>query len=208
MFTDEHRRIVWDQIRQHDLRAFAKWLSPELLTAAAAKAAVRVGRGPLDVVNLAWLGVAAALHTSKSFADVLTLTLKLLADTEGFASTPLGKERNNAQRRKRTRRRSKHDPRRRDATEVSEEAFTKARRLLSIDFWRALFTLLGERFEATHGQRIRWKGFRLLALDGTSITLPGWKRLAAYFGTANNGKGKRAPQARLVMLQFPLARIP
>lgn len=36
MFTDEHRRIVWDQIRQHDLRAFAQWLSPELLTAAAA----------------------------------------------------------------------------------------------------------------------------------------------------------------------------
>jgi len=208
MFTDEHRRIVWDEIRQHDLRAFAKWLSPELLTAAAAKAGVRVGQGPLYVVNLAWLAVAAALHASKNFADVLTLTLKLLADTEGFASTPLGKERNNAKRRKGTRRRSKHDPRRRDATEVSEEAFTKARRLLSLDFWRALFTLLGERFEAVHGRCIRWKGFRLLALDGTSITLPGWKRLAAHFGTANNGKGKRAPQARMVMLQFPLARIP
>ncbi|MCK4340149.1 MAG: transposase [Phycisphaerae bacterium] len=208
MFTDEHRRIVWDQIRQHDLQAFTKWLSPELLTTAAAEAGVRIGKGPLYVVNLAWLAAAAALHASRSFADVLTLTLKLLADTEGFAGTPLGKERGNAKRRKGTPRRSKHDPRRRDGTVVSEEAFTKARRVLSLDYWRALFTLLGERFEAAHGQGLRWRGFRLLALDGTSITLPGWKRLATYFGTANNGKGKRAPQARLVMLQFPLARIP
>ncbi len=208
MFTDEHRRTVWDQIRQHDLRAFARWLSPELLTAAAAKAGVRVGQGPLYVANLVWLAVGAALHGSKSFADVLTLTLKLLADTEGFASTPLGKERNNAKRRKNTQRRSKHDPRRGDGTVVSEEAFTKARRAVSLDFWRALFALLGERFEAAHGGCIRWKRFRLLALDGTSITLPGWKRLAAHFGTANNGKGKRSPQARMVMLQFPLVRIP
>lgn len=208
MFTDEHRRIVWDQIRQHDLRAFGKWLSPELLTAAAAKAGVRVGQGPLYVANLVWLAVGAALHGSKSFADVLTLTLKLLADTEGFASTPLGQERNKAKRRKNTRRRSKHDPRRGDGTVVSEEAFTKARRAVPLDFWRALFALLGERFEAAHGGCIRWKRFRLLALDGTSIALSGWKRLAAYFGTANNGKGKRSPQARMVMLQFPLARIP
>lgn len=208
MFTDEHRRIVWDEIRQHDLRAFAKWLSPQLLTTAAARAGVRVGNGPLYVVNLAWLAVAAALHTSKSFADVLTLTLKLLADTEGFASTPLGKEHNNAKRRKRARQRSIHDPRRRDATVVSEEAFTKARRLLSVDFWQVLFALLGERFEAAHGKWIRWKGFRLLAMDGSSITLPGWRRLAEYFGTAKNGKEKNVPQARMVMLQFPLTRIP
>ena len=207
MFTDEHRRIVWDQIRQHDLRVFAQWLSPELLTTAAAEAGVRVGKGPLCVVNLAWLAVAAALHSSRRFADVLTLTLKLLADTEGFASTPLGKARHNAGRRKRTAGRSKHDPRRRDPTEVSEEAFTKARRLLPVDFWRALLALLSERFEAAHGRQIRWKGFRLLALDGTTITLPGWKRLAAHFGTARNGKANRTPQARQVMLQFPLARI-
>ncbi len=208
MFTDEHRRSVWDQIRQHDLRAFARFLPAELLTTAAVNAGIRVGNGPLYVVNLAWLAVAAALHASRSFSDVLTHTLKLLSDTEGFASTPLGKERHNAQRRKGDWQRSKHDPRREDGTVVSEEAFTKARRVVPLDFWRVLFTLLGERFEAAHGKCIRWKGFRLLAVDGTSITLPGWKALAAFFGTANNGKGKRTPQARMVMLQFPLARIP
>lgn len=225
MFTDEHRRIVWDQIRQHDLRAFAKWLSPELLSAAASQAGIRVGRGPLYVVNLAWLAVSSALHTSKNFGDLLTLTLKLLADTEGFAATPLGKERHNAKRRKHTKRRSKHDPHRRDPTAVSEEAFTKARRRLPVEFWRALLTSLSKRFEETQGKWIRWKGFRLLAIDGTSITLPNWKPLATHFGTANNGKskgkakgkrkskakkgkGKRTTQARMVMLQFPLARVP
>ena len=208
MFKDEHRRSVWDGIRQHDLRAFTKWLSPELLTAAADRSGVRVGKGPLYVVNLVWLAVAAALHTSKSFSDVLALTLKLLADTKGFASTPLGKERNNAKRRKPGGRQSIHDPRRRDATEVSEEAFTKARRLLPVDFWRALFTLLGERFEAAHGGLIRWKTFRLLAMDGSEIKLPRWKRLGEYYGVAKNGKERQSPQARLVMLLFPLVRIP
>ena len=208
MFTDEHRRSVWDEISQHDLRAFGKWLSPELLLEAAGRAGLRVGRGPLYVVNLAWLAVASALHTSKSFADVLGLTLKLLADTEGFGSTPLGTEQRNAKRRTSAASRSPHDPRVRDATTVSEEAFTKARRRVSIYYWHALLALLGERFEAAHGEWTCWHGFRLLAMDGTEIALAGWKRLAAYFGTAKNGKGKQAPQARLVMLQFPMARIP
>lgn len=104
--------------------------------------------------------------------------------------------------------RSKHDPHGHDPTVVSEEAFTKARRLLPLDFWRCLLVLLGERFEAAHGRLVRWRRFRLLALDGTSIKLSGWKRLAAFFGTAGNGKGKASPQARLVMLQFPRVRIP
>jgi hypothetical protein len=137
MFKDEHRRIVWDRIRQQDLRAFAKWVSPELVTEAALQAGVRVGQGPLYVVNLAWLTLSAALRHSRSFAEVLTLTMKVLADTEGFGSTPLGKERR------------------------------KARRLLPVDFWQALLPLLVERFEAAHGQWLRWKRFRLLALDGT-----------------------------------------
>jgi hypothetical protein len=207
MFTDEQRRTVWDRIRQQDLRAFAQWLSPELLTAAT-NTGLRMGRGPLHVANLVWLAVAAAMHSSQSFADVLTLTLKLLTDSEGFGATPLGRECSNAKRRRGPRRCSRHSPHPPEATGVSEEAFTRARRLVSTEFWRALFTLLGERFEAAHGGRVCWKGFRLLALDGTTILLPFWKRLAEYFGTAKNGKQRQAPQARLAMLQFPLARIP
>lgn len=216
MFTDEHRRNVWDQIRQHDLRAFTGLLSPQLVVKAAAKAGINVGSGPLCVVNLTWLAVAAALHATRSFADVLTLTLKLLADTEGFASTPLGRKRQKAkvqmaQRakpRKGPKGRSKHDPRRDDPTVVSEEAFSKARRRLPVGFWAALLALLGQRFEAAHGSRIRWRGLRLCALDGTSLPLGNWPALAEHFGTAKNGKERQTPHARMVMLQFPLARIP
>ena len=84
MFTDEHKRMVWEQLRQHDLRAFGKWLSPQLIKTAAGSAGLRMGRGPLYVVNLVWLAVGSALHSTKSFADVLTLTLKLLSDSDGF----------------------------------------------------------------------------------------------------------------------------
>lgn len=38
-------------------------------------------QGPLYVVNLAWLATSSALHASENFAYVLTLPLKLLADT-------------------------------------------------------------------------------------------------------------------------------
>jgi hypothetical protein len=160
------------------------------------------------LANLAWLGIASAMHQSKNFADVLGLVLKLLFDSEQFASTPLGKAKRNGQRRRGRRKQSKHDPRRRDPTEVSEEAFAKARGKMPLSYWMALLLLLGKRFQAEHGQTVRWNGFRLLAMDGTCLKLPKWKRLADYFGTASNGKGTRSPQARMVMLQFPLARIP
>jgi hypothetical protein len=120
MFTDGLRRIVWDQIRQQDLKAFAKWLSPEWLTTAAKSAGVRIGRGPLHAVNLAWLAVAAALHRSRPFANVLTLTLKRMEDTDGFTATPLGQKWAKARRRPGPPRRSRHDPRGREGVAVSE----------------------------------------------------------------------------------------
>lgn len=213
MFTDEHKREVWDEIRQHDLRAFRRWLTPELFTEAATIAQIPLGNGPLYAVNLVWLGMASALHMGKDFAGVLSLTMKLLSDVPGFGQTRLGKERINVRRQKsrRARRqsqRSKHDPYGRDPTEVSEEAFSKARRLISLEYWLALLLLLTERFEGEHAKLIRFKGFRLLAMDGTNISMPNWKRLKSYFGTGRTkGKG-RTVQARMVMLQMPLVRLP
>jgi hypothetical protein len=66
---------------------------------------------------------------------------------------------------------------------------------------------LGERFGEQHGDATRWKGFRLLALDGTCVKLPNWQALTNFFGTAKNGTARRT-QARLVMLQFPGVRLP
>lgn len=121
--------------------------------------------------------------------------------------------------------RAKHDPRGADPNLVSEEAFVQARRRLlgaggggggsGVGFFLALVLLLGRCFERRHGRLLRWRGggganFRLLALDGTTLNLPGRRRLADHFGTAANGGGPalRTPQARLVMLQFPLTRLP
>jgi len=206
MFLDRTRCQVWDQIRQHDFRFLGRFLTPPLLRQAAHRAGLAIGRHPLHLVNLVWLGLLAALHPSKNFTDILTLTLKLLRDHEGFDHTPLGR----ASRRSRPRRgrRATHDPRRDDPTQVSEEAFTKARRLMPLAYWTALLVLLGERFEAAHGPCQRWCGLRLLALDGTCLALDHWPKLRTHYGTAKNAHGCQTVQARMTLLQFPLTRLP
>jgi hypothetical protein len=206
VFTDEHRQKVWDQLRQFDLRCFEDLLSTDLIRAAAKRAGVRLGRGPLYLTNMVWLGIASAWHHTRSFSEILTLTLHLLRDVEGFAQTPLGKEQGRAKRRKSGK--SKHSPRRPDATEVSEEAFVQARRRMPWSFWLALIMVLAEEFQAAHPHQVRWKGFRLLAMDGTCITLPNWKKLKDYFGIAKGRRGSGRVQARMVMLQCPLVRMP
>jgi hypothetical protein len=100
MFTEEHRRKVWDQLRQLDLRCFEDLLSADLIHAAAERAGVRLGRGALYLANMVWLGIASAWHHTRSFSEVLTLTLRLLGDVEGFAQTHVGKEQRRAKRRK------------------------------------------------------------------------------------------------------------
>ena len=213
MFTDESRRTVWDQLRQRDLRAFRHLLRPEVFTQAAKDASVRLGKSALSRVNLVWLGIASAFHTALDFASVLRWTLKLLQDSPDWNATPEAAARRNAERRhrrgkKRSKRTPKHHPRGSDPTQVSEEAFVKARRRMPLGFWITLLLILAERFEKAHGQWTRWKKYRLLALDGTTIALPNWKPLAAGFGIAKNGKGSGRVQARLVMLQLPLVRLP
>ena len=82
MFTDERRCNVWDQIRQRDLRVFGKILTPALMIEAAQATGVKLGNNALNYANLVWLGIAAALHGAKNFADILVLTFKLLEDAD------------------------------------------------------------------------------------------------------------------------------
>ena len=208
MFKDEQRRTVWDTIRQHDLRAFSTHLTADLIREAVQRAGVRFGAGPLNVLILTWLALSSALHWTENFTNILSLTFKLLEDYEASGSQtqkPMPKPRRWSRGRKP---RSRHDPRRDDLTVVSEEAFTKARRLLPVKFWTELILLLVARIEREHSKRLCWKGFRLLALDGTVIGLPHWKRLRQHYGAATNGRRACRTQVRLVMLQFPLARLP
>jgi len=217
MFKDEPRDKVWNELRQHDLREFASLLTPEVLSEAAERAGVRIGRSALNLANLAWLGIASAMHATASFAFVLTTTLKLLEDQEGFGSTSVGKakkkgdaqaRKNNKQRGRRGKK-SKHDPRRADPTQVTEEAFSQARQRMPLAFWMVLLTLLADWFQREHARHLDFRGFRLLALDGTTLTLPNEQRLREHYGTPRNGQRKQAcPQARMAMLTLPGVRIP
>lgn len=200
MFTDERRCNVWDRIRQQDLRVFGRILTPALLKEAAQAAGVRLRSNPLNQANLVWLGITAALHTAKNFADILVLTFKLLQDADLWKpDRPPPKPK---------RRVSKHNPHGKKGVLTSEEAFVQARRRMPMDLWLWLILLLAQRFQTQHPDAVQWKGFRLLALDGTEIALPHWKTLAKAFGTSRNGRRRRRPQARMVMLAFPQCRLP
>lgn len=217
MFKDERRGKVWDEIRQYDLRSFDSELTTEVFAEAAERAGLSIRANALNYVNLVWMGISCAMHATLNFAQVLTNTLKLLEDQQDFYSNSIGKAKKNGERREKRgkkgkrAKKSKHDPRREDPTEVSEEAFTQARQRMPLKFWVFLIMVLAEKFEQQHGQHLYVRGFRLLALDGSTLTLQNWKPLRDYYGTAKNGKRKKkgcVTQARMVMLTFPTVRLP
>jgi hypothetical protein len=217
MFSDAARQEVYDQLREHDLRVFAEQLTYDVLVEAARRSGLRLWSCPLNLANLVWLGIAVAWRKSESFVTILTVTLKLLQDQEHFAKSAFGQDLANKQRcgRRQTKRvtkkaktASKHRPHGQDPTQVTEEAFAKARQRMPLVFWVQLILLLGERFEAEHAERLCFRGFRLLAVDGTRLTLPDEKALRNFYGTASNGKGQHNAQARMVLLQSPLTRLP
>ena len=107
MFKDERRCNTWNDIRQHDLRAFGKLLTPETFGEAGQRAGLRIGHSALHLGNMVWLALVSALHTMRSFSDILGLTLKLLEDSPAWSSTDL------AAVRKRSRRTRRHGWRRR-----------------------------------------------------------------------------------------------
>jgi hypothetical protein len=200
MFMDERRCNIWDQIRQQELQGFGKILTPALMAQAAQAAEVKLGNNPLNWANMVWLGLAAALHKSQNFADILVLTFKLLEDAAGWKPLCTTK--------KRKRKSSKHDPRGGTQPFVSEEAFVQARQKMPMGYWMWVILFLVEHFQSQYPQSVCWKHFRLLALDGTEIAMPYWKTLAKAFGASRNGRRRRRPQARMVMLAFPQVRMP
>jgi hypothetical protein len=206
VFTDQGKTSFHDQLRQCDTKLFARFLSPELIQQAATAHELPCGRGPLHLVNLVWLALLAALRPALDFAAVLGLVLKNLQDTGGSVAASL--EDQQQRRQGAGQRPSKHDPRGQGSLSVSEEAFCQARAKVPGAFWMTLLMLLAERWQQQHEALIRWKAFRLLTLDGTTLTLSRWQALRDFFGTAGNGRGQCPPQARLTMLQLPGVRLP
>jgi hypothetical protein len=209
MFTDERRCDVWEEIRQQDMRAFATKITPAVITETAVRTGVKLVKSPLCLGHLVWLGIASALHVGMDFASILTMTLRLLEDQQGFYASKLGQQRRKGRQREKKRRgKRKHHPKLEDPTRLSEEAFVKARRRMPLEFWMNLIIILGERFQEQHQSLLKFRGLRLLAMDGTCIDMGHWQRLKSYFGMASNAKGKQYAQARMVMLQFPFVRLP
>jgi hypothetical protein len=220
MFVDHNRHYAWDKLRRLDFRIFAPILTDQVFERAAYYAGVRLGGGPLGLVVLVWLGINAALHREKCFSGLLAFTLKLLRNDPRWDPDNLLPPRteatptpdNRAARRARARAdkaRSKHDPRGAgDPFEVSDSAFTQARQAMPWAVWVALVAVLAERFEGDHRDLVSFHGFRVLALDGTTLELDRWADLRDRAGAAANGKALSSPRARLVLLEMPLARLP
>jgi len=84
---------------------------------------------------------------------------------------------------------------------VTEEAFTIARRRLPLRFFLRLFACVAEAFSRQFDQSFRWKGRRLLGIDGMDVDLPRHPRVRRIYPPAGNQHGGRGcPQARLVGL--------
>jgi Transposase DDE domain len=218
MFTDDARSRVWEQVQSRGIRSFAKFMTPSVIDEAAQMCQRRISSNPLNLMTLAWIGVAYALDGTKSFANILIVTFKILTDAPDSPLGNIDAKSEPADLPGRTGRRfakkavkkrqSKHRPQSDEPTRVTEEAFVQARARMPLEFWIALSLLLADRFAKERDDMIRWKRFRLLALDGTLVNLPRYQPLARHFGTAKGGHGGRIPQARMVMLQFPLVRVP
>jgi DDE family transposase len=218
MFTDDARSRVWEQVQSRGVRSFAKFMTPSVMAEAARMCKRRISANPLNLMHMVWLGVALALDGTKSFANILTVTFKILIDAPNSPLGDLdpqsdppqlpGRTGRRLARKAAKKKRSKHHPQGDEPTRVTEEAFVQARARMPLDFWIALALLLADRFAKERDDVIRWKHFRLIALDGTLVNLPRYQALADHFGTAKGGHGGRIPQARMVMLQFPLARVP
>ena len=224
MFTDGHKANVWDTLRQKDMQPLSRLMPAEAIEEAAVTSGLSLTARALTPMVLVWLAITSAFHRTKNFTNVLQMVLKLLQDADqwhGKPSTSLtpgkkGGRRGGSNRAKGNRgkgkraksARSKHDPRGGDENLVTEEAFAQARKLLPPAFWVSLIMLLNQAFAKQHVQLQRRGKYRLLALDGTTIDLPGWKGLKDHYGTAKNQSKSRTAQARMLMLQFPQVRIP
>jgi hypothetical protein len=82
---------------------------------------------------------------------------------------------------------------------VSKVALAKARMKLKFEAFIELNQHLVSYFEK-HFQPTTWRGFRLLAIDGSTTRLPHIKAIAEHFGVWRVRKGKPSPMARVSQL--------
>ena len=77
----------------------------------------------------------------------------------------------------------------------------KARARLPIELWKKLFEWISQRAQILSEQFDKWRGLRVILLDGTCISMPDVPQLFREFGTPTGFHGKcKYPLARLVTL--------
>lgn len=85
---------------------------------------------------------------------------------------------------------------------VTEEAFCQARKQVTIRFWRRLWDRVSVRFDLRFRQALLWRNtYRVLAIDSSTIRLPGAPAVRRLFDSSVNRRGgARQPQAKLLAL--------
>src|ERR1017187_2515534 len=80
-------------------------------------------------------------------------------------------------------------------------ALAKARKRLPLAVWEALSAAVAELAAACGAARDTWRGFRLVLIDGTCVSMPATEALFEHFGTSGNDRNPgRFPLARMVVL--------
>jgi hypothetical protein len=83
-----------------------------------------------------------------------------------------------------------------EAVQMSQQAFSQARQKLR---WQALREIFETTVKAVYGGVInRWRGYRLLAIDGSKINLPNDPELREYFGIIGPGDGSPCAQGSIL----------
>jgi hypothetical protein len=83
----------------------------------------------------------------------------------------------------------------------TESAFVQYRKKINPKVFRHLSNVLINEFYTDNDLAIkRWKGFRLLAVDGSSLTLPNTEELASHYGVTKNQTKNGQVQGRISVL--------
>lgn len=90
-----------------------------------------------------------------------------------------------------------------DCRSPSRGSVTKARQRLPLAVWEHLFAWVSQQAQRLSEPWARWRGHRVVLLDGTCVSMPDTPSLHAAFGTQTGLHGKaRYPLARLVALSL------
>jgi len=90
----------------------------------------------------------------------------------------------------------------------TKSAFCQQRKKLKAEFFRSWNSVLVHSFYHHYEEKVkRWKGFLLLALDGSVMVLPNTEELSSLYGNASSNRGEHGAVARSGILYDVLNRL-